>query len=428
MKCRNCKNKKFKKIIKLDPQPISSVYLSNKKYNLKKHPLNLYKCQNCELIQFSKLAPVKEMYGLTYGYRTSLSNLMINHMKNKYLNIKKRKILKNDSNVLDIGSNDGTFLNFFKKYNKKLNLYAIDPSAEKFKEYYKKNINLIVDFFSKKKIDLLFKKKKIEPKKFSLITSYAMFYDIEDPNSFCKDIESLLEKDGIWISEFSYFPLLLKNLTYDQICHEHVTYYTLKTFELIAKKNNLKIIDISFNEINGGSIEIICAKKTSKIKANVKKIYEVLKDEDKINDDSYKRFNERVSNTKKLIQSFLRLNKIRNNIIGYGASTKGNIVLNHCNIKSDILPYICDANPYKHGRYTPGSNIKIISKNKMRKMKPKYLFVLIWSFRSEVIKQEINFIKNGGKLIFHLPMFHIIDKKNYKKFLKEDFKTFSYNY
>jgi len=106
MKCRNCKNKKFKKIIKLDPQPISSVYMRNKKYNLKKHPLNLYKCQNCELIQFSKLAPVKEMYGLTYGYRTSLSNLMINHMKNKYLNIKKRKILKNDSNVLDIGSND----------------------------------------------------------------------------------------------------------------------------------------------------------------------------------------------------------------------------------------------------------------------------------------------------------------------------------
>ena len=151
MKCRNCKKKKFKKIIKLDPQPISSVYLNKKKYNLKKYPLNLYMCLNCELIQFSKLAPIKEMYGLTYGYRTSLSNLMINHMKNKYLNIKKRKILKNNSNILDIGSNDGTFLNFFKKCNKKLNLYAIDPSADKFKQYYKKNISLIVDFFSKKK-------------------------------------------------------------------------------------------------------------------------------------------------------------------------------------------------------------------------------------------------------------------------------------
>ncbi len=127
-----------------------------------------------------------------------------------------------------------------------------------------------------------------------------------------------------------------------------------------------------------------------------------------------------------LIQLFLK--KSKNNIIGYGASTKGNIVLNHCKLTEKTLPYICDANPYKFGRYTLGSNIKIISKKMMRKIQPDYLFVLIWSFRSEVIKQELNYIKKGGKLIFHLPIFHIIDKKNYKKYLKEDFKTFSYNY
>ena len=137
-------------------------------------------------------------------------------------------------------------------------------------------------------------------------------------------------------------------------------------------------------------------------------------------------FNKRVDNIKKVLNLFLEKNK--NDIIGYGASTKGNIVLNHCKIDEKKLKYICDANPYKFNRYTPGSNIKIISKQKMRKMKPKYLLVLIWSFRKEVIDQEKKFLLNGGKLVFHLPMFHIVDKTNYKYFLNNNFDSFSYNF
>ncbi len=253
-----------------------------------------------------------------------------------------------------------------------------------------------------------------------------MFYDIEDPNSFCKDINNLLSKKGLWILEMSYFPLLLKNLTYDQICHEHVTYYTLTTFEKIIKKNNLKILDLSFNEINGGSVEIICAKKNSKIAVNKNKITQIKKEESLINDSSYIKFNDRVNNTKKVLNLFL--NKINSkDVIGYGASTKGNIVLNHCNLSRKNLKYICDANPYKFNRYTPGSNIKIISKKEMRKKNPKYLLVLIWSFRTEVIKQELKYILKGGKLIFHLPIFHIIDKSNYKDFLNKSFDSLSFN-
>ena len=188
-------------------------------------------------------------------------------------------------------------------------------------------------------------------------------------------INTLLSKDGKWILELSYFPLLLKNLTYDQICHEHVTYYTLSVFKKIAEKNDLKIIDFSFNIINGGSIEIICAPKSSKIKPK---------------------------------------------IIGYGAATKGNIVLNHCELDAKKIPLICDENEEKFGRYTPGSNIKIIPKKHMRKLNPDYLLVLIWSFKSEVIKQELNYIKRGGKLIFHLPFLHIVDKENYIEHLKSE--------
>jgi len=426
MKCCNCKKKRLNKILNFGKQPISSVFSKKKITKYKKYSLDLYECSYCNLIQFSKLAPLSEMYGQTYGYRTSLSKLMVNHMRTKYQHIKKNKYIKKNSNILDIGSNDGTFLNFFLKDKIKANFFGIDPSAKKFKSFYNKKINLITDYFSSKKIqrNLEFKKTK---KRFSLITSFAMFYDIEDPNLFCKDINNLLDKNGLWVLELSYFPLLLKNLTYDQICHEHITYYTLSTFKKIISKNNLKIIDCSFNEINGGSIEISCAKINSKHKPKEQKINEILLDEKKIDSNSYKRLASRINNTKNNIINFLNWAG-KENVIGYGASTKGNIVLNQCNLSSKNLKLICDANPYKYNRYTPGSNIRIISKEEMRKIKPKYLFVLIWSFRKEVIKQEIKYIKKGGKLVFHLPIFHIVDKNNYKEYLKDDFKTFSYNY
>ena len=192
---------------------------------------------------------------------------------------------------------------------------------------------------------------------------------------------------------------MLKNLTFDQICHEHVTYYGLKTFKKIAKKNNLKIIDAKLNEINGGSIEVTCAKIDLKFKESKNKINKILNDENKITENSFKKFNSRIKKIKKDISQFLK--KYKQKIIGYGASTKGNVVLNYCSISNKDISYICDANKFKFNKYTPGSNIKIISKNKMRVLKPDFLLVLIWPFRKEVINQEVSFIKSGGSLIFY---------------------------
>ena len=423
MKCKNCKNPKLKKVFRIGKQPISSVFFEKPKNGLKAYSLDLFKCSKCDLVQFSSLPPLDDMYGLTYGYNTSLSPLMVNHMREKFkfLKLNYNKLLKGQ--ILDIGSNDGTFLNLLKSI-KNVKLFGIDPSSEKFLDNYKKNITVITDFFSKKKLlEKISNEQTLE--KFNIITSFAMFYDIEDPNSFCKDIYDLLNNDGIWVVEFSYLPLLFKNLTYDQICHEHVTYYSLTTFSKILNQNGMKVIDLSFNEINGGSIEVICAKKNSKLKS--KQIVEkTLNDEAGINKNIFDLFQKRVDNVKKTLIEFLQ-NIPSKDIIGYGASTKGNIVLNHLNLTSKNLKYICDANPFKFNRYTPGSNIKIISKKEMRKKNPKYLLVLIWSFRSEVIKQEINYIKKGGKLIFHLPILHIIDKSNYKKYLNSNFNSMSYS-
>ena len=184
---------------------------------------------------------------------------------------------------------------------------------------------------------------------------------------------------------------------------------------------------ISLNEINGGSIEIICTRKDNKCKINYQKIYSLLKDEKKIDNSSFLNFNNRIQNVKLKLNNFFKKNKDRK-IIGYGASTKGNIVLNHCNIDDSKLNFICDANKIKIGLYTPGTNIKIISKKKMRKLSPEFLLVLIWPFRKEIIKQEIEFIKNGGKLVFYLPKFHIVDKENFKVYLKSNFKKLSYKY
>ena len=227
------------------------------------------------------------------------------------------------------------------------------------------------------------------------------------------------------IMEFSYLPLMLKNLTFDQICHEHLMYYTFSVFEKILNNNDLKAIDIGINEINGGSLEVVIAKKNSIRPVNLKVINELKKDEKKIKENSYKNFSKRIKKVKQDLKKFVDDNYP---VVGYGASTKGNIVLNYTNLDEKKIPYICDANPKKFGRFTPGSNIKIISKNKMRLLSPKNIIVLIWSFRSEVIKEEKNYIKNGGNLIFHLPKFHIINKKNYKRYINKDFKELSYKY
>lgn len=418
MECKNCKSNSLEKIVKIGKQPLSGFFYSSKKTKLKKYSLDLYKCSRCNLVQLNNLINTKKMYGDHYGYQTSISKMMILHLKEKIKRLKKLKLIKNGNNILDIGSNDASFL---KLLGKNYNLYGIDPSAKKFKKNYK-GMKLITNFFSKKNISKNLKNKDI---KFDLISSFAIFYDVEDPNKFCKDIELLLDDNGIWICEFSYLPLMLKNLTFDQICHEHIMYYTFTVFEEIVINNNLKVIDIKINEINGGSIEVIITKNKSDRISNFKLIKKLKLDEKKITKNSYKNFSRRVKKIKNNLNSFIKKNYP---IAGYGASTKGNIVLNYSNLNSKKIDYICDANKKKYGRFTPGTNIKIISKEKMRILNPKYLLVLIWSFRSEIIKQELSYLKKGGTLIFHLPKFHIINKNNYKKFINRDFKELSYKY
>ena len=411
-KCRFCKSSEIKVVIDLGNQYLTGVFPKFLKESITNGPLKLLICNNCSLLQLSYTYNLSEMYGDNYGYRSGLNKSMVKHIGLKIRKLEKY-INKGDL-VLDIGSNDGTLLKQYKKKN--IIKYGIDPTGKKFKKYYTKDIKLIPKFFSYKNFSLVCLQK---PK---MITSLAMFYDLESPLDFAKDIEKILDNHGYWHFEQSYMPLMIENNSFDTICHEHLEYYSLKVILKILNEAKLKIHDVEINDINGGSIAITAVKKINNIKTKKSKTilnllnYEKNKKFSNIN--IYKKFNKRIILFKKEIIRFLKFLKSNNKVVfGYGASTKGNVILQYCKIDKTYLPYIVDINKDKLGKFTPGSNIPIISENKAKLLKPDYYLVFPWHFKKMIIKKEKKYIKSGGKLIFPLPRIQIIDKRNYNSII-----------
>ena len=398
--CRSCKSKKLVKLYSLGNQYFTGIFPSNKHSKIPRGNLGMLICNNCKLLQLDENFDSNEMYGDNYGYMSSLNKSMISHLYLKALNLKKKYNLKSKNSILDIGSNDGTFLAFF---NKNFNLFGCDPTIKKFGKFYRDDITKIQNFFSSN----LFKNIK-----FDLITSISMFYDLPDPLKFAKEINSILKKNGVWHIELSYMPMMIKNRSYDTICHEHLEYYSLKSLKYLLTKAGLKITNLSFNQINGGSIEVDVVKKSSKYKECKDLINWVLESEhvNQYNEiKKHKSFYNECLNHKKLLKKLLvTLKKQNKKVVGYGASTKGNVLLQFCGINSKIISNIAEVNKYKFNRYTPGSKIKIVSEKSVKLKKPDYMLVLPWHFKDYIVKRERDFLKNGGKLIFPLPEIEIV--------------------
>ena len=362
--------------------------------------LSLIHCRKCKLLQLENNFNSKIIYGSNYGYMSSLNSSMEKHLKVKSHNLIKKYNLNKNKNILDIGSNDGTFLKYFSNKN---NLFACDPTIFKFKKHYKKNIKLITKFFSSD---------HFKSKKFNLISSIAMFYDLPDPFKFAKDVKSILDDNGIWHIELSYMPLMLNMNSYDTICHEHLEYYSLKSLKYLMDMVGLKIIKISFNDINGGSIAIDVAKKESVYREVSTKIKSILREENrkKYNDIiTQKKFFLNCKKNKTLLVNLLKKLKKNNKIVyGYGASTKGNVILQYCKIKDNLINKIVEINKFKYNRYTPGTKIKIISESEAKLINPDYYLVLPWHFKKNIIEREKKYLKKGGKLIFPLPKIQIV--------------------
>ncbi len=402
-KCRLCNNNKLIDCLSLGNQTLTGVFPKDKNQNISKGNLSLLFCEKCSLLQLSENFNRLEMYGSNYGYMSSLNSSMVNHLKNKAEKIKKLSKLSKTDLLIDIGSNDGTFLSFFTKNCQTL---GVDPTISKFKKMYNKKIKTISDFFS---ADVI--KRNLVKKKAKVITSISMFYDLEDPITFAKEVYETLDPEGVWHFEQSYMPSMIKNISYDTICHEHLEYYSLKSIKYVLDKSNFKIIDIELNDINGGSFSLTVAKKNSS-KEESFLVDWLLKKEDiyKYNKiETLLNFKSKVFKHKKLLSDLiLNLNDVGKKVAGYGASTKGNVILQFCKINSKSISYIVDLNPYKRNRLTPGTNIKIINENDFKRKKTDYLLVLPWHFKNHIIHKETKFIKDGGKFIFPLPDIEIV--------------------
>ena len=408
-KCRICGNTNLKKIINLGNLVLTGVFPKSKKENISSGDLELIKCHGnddsyCGLVQLSNSFDLNEMYGDNYGYRSSLNLSMVNHLEKIVEKIKNQILLNKSDLVIDIGSNDGTTLSFYDSSN--LNLVGIDPTALRFKKYYDKNVKIISDFFSYKIIEKhnYFNKAKV-------ITSFAMFYDLEDPIDFAKTISKTLDKnEGVWLLEQSYLPSMLKFNAYDTICHEHLEYYSLKQIKYICDHSNLKIIDVELTKTNGGSFLIKCSHKKSKYQPNLKNINQLLEYEKNEGIDDlkiYDNFKINIENSKKVLKNLIdKINKSGQKVYGIGASTKGNVILQYCDLSTNDINSIGEVNLDKFNSLTPGTNIPIVDENLILNSKDNYLLILPWHFKEFFINSK-NY--KNQKLIFPLPELEVID-------------------
>ena len=400
--CRICKSKNLVKLFSLGNLNFTGKFSSFGK-KIKKKPITLIMCKVCDLVQLAHNYDLKYLYGPDYGYRTGINKTMRNHVKKIAQSLSKKTSLKKNDHVLDIASNDGSLLNYYKKNIVKC---GIDPILKKYKNNYKDIKYAIPSFFSASKI------KTKTKRKFKIITALSVFYDAEDPNKFLSDVKELLMPNGVFLLEFADLASILKFKMFDTICHEHLEYYSSKVIINLTNQNGLKVFDIKENKINGGSKQYFICLKESKIPVKNKLIKKVLKSENKFklnNTSTFKKLFKNINKLKKDLNLLIKSIKNKNqNVHGYGASTKGNVILQYFNIDNKKINYIAERNKNKYGLFTPGTNIKIISEKTSRNLRPHYYLVLPWHFKNEILKRERNIIKKGVKFIFPLPKLEIV--------------------
>ena len=402
--CRICKSKNLIEVLSLGEQSLTGVFPKKVGDRVSTGPLDVIWCSDCGLLQMKQSYDSSEMYGDNYGYRSGLNASMVSHLTNKIKVLENLIKLKPQDIVVDIGSNDATSL---KAYTSPCQKIGIDPTGIKFKEYYPEDIELLPTFFNAK----VFLDKYPE-KEAKIITSIAMFYDLESPVTFVKDIATILHPQGVWHFEQSYMPSMLRSTAYDAICHEHLEFYSFKVVKELLENKGLRVVDVQMNAINGGSFAVTACHSWAALPSNTPVISWMLRQEENLHLNTpkpYRDFEERVylhrTSLLDLLDSLIDDGKL---VLGYGASTKGNVLLQFCGITKEHIPFIADVNKDKMGCFTPGTHIPIISEKKARAMEPDYFLVFPWHFKQSILERESQFIKNGGKFIFPLPEIEIV--------------------
>lgn len=403
--CRISGSKNLITVLDLGLQSLTGVFPRKIDTPITEGPLQLVWCPDSGLLQLRHSYDLAEMYGMNYGYRSGLNQSMVQHLQYKVNYLQRLRPLTSEDIVLDIGSNDATLLSAYNVNG--LNRIGIDPTGKKFSEFYQNGIELVPDFFTAKAFQ-----SKFQARKAKIVTSIAMFYDLEKPRDFVADIYEILDDDGVWHFEQSYMPTMLRMNSYDTVCHEHLEYYSLGVVKNLIEQCGLKLIDVQMNAVNGGSFAVTVAKKSSNLKSNDPVIDWLLGQEDRMGlhtPKPFRDFEERVFRHRDDLSRLIRaLNADNKKVVGYGASTKGNVLLQFCNFTNQDIACVAEVNPDKFGAFTPGTNIPILSEAEVRAMKPDYMLVLPWDFRDSIIRREAEYLASGGKLIFPLPEIEIV--------------------
>jgi NDP-4-keto-2,6-dideoxyhexose 3-C-methyltransferase len=405
-KCRICGNENLESLLDLGEQALTGVFPGHSEDLVPGGPLQLVRCaetgsgESCGLVQLKHSYNGAYMYGQNYGYRSGLNRSMVEHLGALANRIKGLVSIEPGDVILDIGSNDSTLLRAL--HAPGASSIGMDPSGVKFREFYPPHIQLVPDFFSARRLC-----REVGNKKAKIVTSIAMFYDLESPLEFMREIAGILHQKGVWVLEQSYLPLMLERNAYDTICHEHVEYYAFRQIEWMASRAGLKIVDVELNDANGGSFAVTAVRADSDYVPNETALNDMRVREAELGlagRPIYDEFRLRVFDRKEILSRWLSNQMDRQRLVlGYGASTKGNVVLQFCDIRNDRMPYIAEINCDKFGSFTPGSLIPIISEEEARAMKPAYFLVFPWHFRDNIICRERKFLRSGGTLVFPLP-------------------------
>jgi 2-polyprenyl-3-methyl-5-hydroxy-6-metoxy-1,4-benzoquinol methylase len=413
--CRLCGSRALTPVVSLGDQFIGGAFAKPDSTPpvQRRIPLDLVRCDPaldenaCGLVQMRHSVPPKVLYA-SYWYRSGVNQTMRDNLADIAHMAEELARPKAGDLVLDIGCNDGTLLKSYRA--KGLKKLGIDPSNV-VAHARAAGLEVVNDFFSAAALRSAYPKQK--PK---IITSIAMFYDLENPHAFVGDIKESLHEDGIWVLELSYLPAMLEMNSFDTICHEHLEYYSLAPIERLFAEHGLEVVDVSLNDINGGSFRIAVAhskrfKASAEAAERVQQLrlreFEMALDTDL----PYAVFRRNILKIRKDLRAFLKKARAQKKLVhGYGASTKGNTTLQFCGITPDLLPVVADRNPDKWGSKTIGTQIPIISEEESRKQKPDFYLTLPWHFIEEFKKREHEFLARGGKFVLPMPQVRLVGR------------------
>jgi NDP-4-keto-2,6-dideoxyhexose 3-C-methyltransferase len=405
--CRICGNTELVAVLDLGIQALTGVFPMSREQPITRGPLRLVKCfgrpDACGLLQLQHTYALDELYGDNYGYRSGLNSAMVTHLQYSVSKILKRASPSRDDLIIDIGSNDCTTLRVYPP--RQYQLVGVDPTGRKFSHFYPDYIQLIPDFFSSELI-----RQNFGDRKASIVTSFSMFYDLESPMKFMQEVSEVLSPNGLWFFEQSYMPAMLQMNAYDTVCHEHLEYYGLEQILWMTKRCGLRVIDVEENDTNGGSFVVVAAKTHSRHieSQNVANMLlnERMRHLESL--DPYRSFAQRTVQSRDTLRSFLDDARTKGKRVdALGASTKGNVLLQFCQITESDICKVGEVNPEKFGRFTPGALLPIAPEAEVLDENADYLMMLPWHFRSFFLKED-RFA--GRLLVFPLPNLEVVHR------------------